>query len=453
MQSARATPEPGSAPVTPGAASALSPDRWIGRALRTLMPSAVRMIGAGFQFLSTVMVARALGDGPSAAFFFWSSVLMTSGPIASFGLEQVALRDVPRRERDDPGSVGGFVADLRGVALAISVLLGLVWTAYALARQSAPEGPRLWHFLPLVAQGAIALALVNGESLKALSKPTLGTVYGHVLPTGLFCAFVATGTYLAPQLGSPGVLALYTASFVVGAALARYAPGGAFRARFLSWPGPSELRRLLAEGLPICCVSLFGALSFIVPLAICEQTRPAAEIAHLTAAFRISLLFVVISVAIHSVFAPALSRSAEESAPLRPVMRVYGKAIAIALLTLALPLAVGMALPGPIMSIFGADFAEGAGHLRLLLLLQLLSLIMGPVPYLLLMTGHSRFLAKLGVLKLVISVGLSALLVPGIGPTGMIAAMGVAFLGEGVVGVAYAVAKMRALERRKEVSP
>jgi len=53
------------------------------RIVHTLMPSAVRMIGAGFQFLSTVMVARTLGDGPSALFFFWSSVLMTSGPIAS----------------------------------------------------------------------------------------------------------------------------------------------------------------------------------------------------------------------------------------------------------------------------------------------------------------------------------------------------------------------------------
>ncbi len=34
-------------------------------AVHTLLPSAVRMIGAGFQFLSTVMVARSLGDGPA----------------------------------------------------------------------------------------------------------------------------------------------------------------------------------------------------------------------------------------------------------------------------------------------------------------------------------------------------------------------------------------------------
>src|SRR5690606_7133127 len=78
------------------------------RLIRTLTPSAVRMIGAGFQFLSTVMVARMLGDGPSALFFFWSSVLMTSGPIASYGLEQIALRNVPRLERNGPEAVARF---------------------------------------------------------------------------------------------------------------------------------------------------------------------------------------------------------------------------------------------------------------------------------------------------------------------------------------------------------
>ncbi len=415
------------------------------RLVRTLAPSAVRMVGAGFQFLSTVMVARTLGDGPSALFFFWSSVLMTSGPIASYGLEQIALRNVPRLERHGSDAVARFVANLRAMSLALALLLGLAWTGYAIATEPAPGGFRLWHLLPLFAQGAIALTLINGEALKGLSRPVLGNVFGHVLPTGLFCMLVALSI---GRLDSPGVLALYAGSFVGGAVLARFAPGGAFRGRFVLWPDREAFRTLLREGFPVCCVSLFGALGFIVPLAVCEATRPAAEVSHLTAAFRIAILFVVLSGAIHGVFAPALSRSAELARPLGPVMRVYGKSIGIALLTLAPALAVGIAFPVWTMSIFGGEFRDGAEALRLLLVVQLLSLAMGPVPYLLLMTGHSAFLARLGVVKFLLVALLSLLLIPRMGGAGMVVAMGVGFLGEGIVGISYAIAKMRSQEPR-----
>ncbi len=418
------------------------------RLFRTLAPSAVRMVGAGFQFLSTVMVARTLGDGPSALFFFWSSVLMSSGPIASYGLEQIALRNVPRLERHGADTVARFVANLRGMSLALALLLGLVWSVYAVATQPAPGGFRLWHLLPLFAQGAISLTLINGEVLKGLSHPVLGNVFGHVLPAGLFCGLVALAL-LFGRPDSPGVLALYAGSFVGGAALAHYAPCGSYRGRFLLWPDRATFRTLLREGFPVCCVSLFGALGFIVPLAICEATRPAAEVSHLTAAFRIAILFIVLSGAIHGVFAPALSRSAELSRPLGPVMRVYGKSIGIALLTLAPALVVGIAFPDWVMSIFGGEFRDGAGALRLLLVVQLLSLLMGPVPYLLLMTGHSAFLARLGVVKFLLVVLLSLLLIPRMGGNGMVLAMGIAFLGEGIIGIAYAVSKMRSRETQE----
>jgi O-antigen/teichoic acid export membrane protein len=398
------------------------------------------MIGAGFQFLSTIIVARTLGDAPSANFFFWSSVLMTSGPIATYGLEQIALRNVPRIERDDHEGVGLFVANLRALSMVISLLLGLGWVLYAVATQPASEGFQLWNLLPPFALGAIALALINGEALKGLARPVLGNVYGHLLPVSLFFLLVLL---FARDLGSPGILTLYTGSYVVGAFAARFAPGGEFRARYLAWPGRVKRKLLLREGLPVCCVSLFGAFCFIVPLAFFEMTRPAPEVSHLTAAFRISILFMILSSAIHSVFAPALSRSAELPNPLRPVFYVYGKAIAIALLALGIPLGVGIAFPGLVMSIFGAEFVEGADALRLLLIIQVISLIFGPVPHLLLMTGHTVFLARLGVLKFISVALLSFFLIPRFGGLGMIFAMGISFIAEEIAGLIFAFCKLK----------
>lgn len=408
------------------------------------------MVGAGFQFLSTVIVARTLGDGPSANFFFWSSVLMTSAPIATFGLEQIALRNVPRLHRDNPENVGRFVAHLRAISVLLSFLIGLGWVAYAVMSPPAPGEVRLWHFLPPVLLGAIAVALINGEAFKGLSRPVMGSIYGHLLPVSLF--FLSVSLF-AKYLGSPGILTLYTGSYLIGALAARHTGGGDFRKCFLIWPDRTTLRALLGEGFPICLVSVFGALGFIVPLAFFELTRPAAEVSHLTAAFRISILFAVLSAAIHSVFAPALSRSAELPDPLRPVFLVYGKAILIALAALALPLGFGIAFPDRVMSIFGAEFHEGAAPLRLLLLLQLISLVLGPVPHLLLMTGHTVFLARIGVVKFISVVLLSLYFIPRHGGSGMVYAMGLSFVGEEIAGLIHAFRKLRTEPNREAAQP
>ena len=414
----------------------------------TMLPSAVRMIGAGFQFLSTVLVARTLGDGPSAGFFFWSSVLMTSSPIATYGLEQIALRNVPRLQGVDPGSVVPFVAHLRAMSLVVSFLLGLGWIVYAVATESDSGGFKLWHLLPPILLSSIAMALINGEALKGLSRPVMGNIFGHLLPVSLFFLLVSL---FAKHLESPGILSLYTASYLVGALAARFAPGGEFGKRLFLWPGLEKFRLLLKEGFQVCCVSFFGALSVIVPLSFLELTRPAEEVSHLTAALRISILFVVISSAIHSVFAPALSRNAELSSPLRPVFQVYFKAILIALLALGLPLAFGIAFPSVVMGVFGEAFHDGSESLRWLLVIQLLSLILGPVPHLLLMTGHTVFLARIGIVKFILVVLLSIILIPKLGGNGTVLAMGVSLIGEEIVGLAYAVFKLKRQSETQKV--
>lgn len=427
----------------------LLPSRFtLWQAFHTLLPSGIRMFGAGIQFLSTVIVARVLGDGPSAGFFFWSSVLMTSGPIATYGLEQIALRNVPRLQRDgQEREIGPFVAGLRSVSLLLSFLIGLGLVVYAIATQPEPGGFRVWHLLAPLALASIAITLINGEALKGLSRPVAGTIFGHLLPVSLFCLLVAL---FAGYLNSPGILSLYTGSYLIGALAARFAPGGNFRSRYFTWPSAEKRSELIRDGFAICCVSIFGALGFIVPLAIVEMIRPAAEVSHLTTAFRIGILFIVLGSAIHSVFAPALSRSAELPDPFLPVFKVHGKAIAISLAALGLPLGVGIAFPEPVMLIFGDSFRDGAEALRLLLIVQLLSLCLGPVPYLLLMTGHTAFLARIGVAKFAVATVLSILLVPRFGGSGMVAAMGIAFLGEGLIGIAYAMIKLRARSSSKE---
>lgn len=407
---------------------------------RTLMPSALRMSGAALQFLSTVIVARALGDESSAAFFFWSSVLMTSGPIASYGLEQIALRSVPRLQEQGAAAIGTFLGHLRFISLMVSLLLGIGLIVFELVTEQSDQGFQTWHLMPPIALASIALCLINGEALKGLSRPMMAVVFGHLIPVSLFCLLIILFARGAP---SAGVLALYTFSYFLGAIAIRFCPARECRRPLVAIPSARKLRETLREGFPVCCVNLFGAMGFILPLAILEVTRPAAEVAYITTAFRISILCIVLSAAIHGVFAPVMSRAALLPDPRRALFRVYGKAVLITLGTLAIPLAIGIGMPGTVMSIFGESFRNGADALRLLLIAQLITVCIGPVPQLLLMTGHASMLAVLGVLKLITGVVLSALLIPHYGGVGMVIGMGIAFVAEEIVGLGYALAKLR----------
>ncbi len=75
------------------------------------------------------------------------------------------------------------------------------------------------------------------------------------------------------------------------------------------------------------------------------------------------------------------------------------------------------------MTVFGEEFRDGSESLRWLLIIQFLSLLMGPVPHLLLMTGHTAFLARIGIVKFALVTLLSIVLIPRCGSIGMVIAM------------------------------
>ena len=411
--------------------------------VRIFLPSTLRMAGAGIQFLCTIIVARLLGEHESAGFFFWSSVLMTSGPIATYGLEQIALRNVPRLHEAGSEKVGEFLASLRVVSLFVSFLIGFGMTVYAVFSEG-PRGFQLWHLLPPLTISAIAVTLINGEALKGLARPVAGVVYGHLIPVSIFCVL---SLLFANRLGSPGILTLYTLSYLTAPLLLRFGPVPDFRQKLFTLPRWESFKSVLKEGFSVFCVNLFSSFTFIVPLALVELTCPPAEVAHLTTAYRITILFYVLASSIHGVFAPEMSRAAEGPDPLRPVLRVYLKAIVFTLAPLSLPLVFGIAFPELVMSVFGEAFKSGATALRLLVIIQAIALSLGPVFQLLLMTGNTALMARLGILKIIVSIGLAFVLIPRFGGIGMILAMGGTGLLEEIYGLTVAFVRLKRKSR------
>lgn len=405
----------------------------------TMLPPGIRLAGAGIQMLSTIIIARTLGDEGSAMFFFWSAILMSFVPVATYGLEQIALRNAPRVEAEGSMSVMNYLASLRTFAAGVALAIGAVLFLYAVFEHDRSEQFALWPFLLPIALASMTINMINGEALKGLSRPILGIVAGHFVPVTLFCICCAL---FANQVDSRGLLTFYTGSYLVAAFAVQFGPATEFRKLF-SVPKLSTVRELFREGFSVCCVNLFGAAAFILPLFILESLRPEEEVSYVTTAVRISILFSVLSTAIHSVFAPDLSRAGAKKNPGKALFRVYGKAIGISLAALSLPLLVGVFFPEFVMGIFGESFKNGSEVLRILLATKFLFLALGPVPYLLLMTNQTTLLARLGVAKLILSTALAFFLIPSLGGIGMVLALSIAFFIEDIVGLIWATKVIR----------
>lgn len=427
--------EPGQRPERPGLI------RLGSEAFRVLTPPAVRLSGAGVQFLSTVMIARQLGDEKSALFFFWSAILTSFAPVATYGLEQIALRATPRM--DDPSQLKIYLGRLRFLSTTLALIIGIALMLYAMLRSGSPSFEP-WHLLLPFALAAMSLAIINGEALKGLSRPVAGIAFGHFVPVSLFCLLIVLNLN---HLSSPFLICIYTAAWVTAQVLLRFGPIPSFRARLFSIPRRQTRSTILAEGFPVFCTNSLGALSYVVPLVLLDFLRPAEEVAYVTTSFRISILFAILATAIHGVFAPQLSKATAIPGNGREVGKVYLKITGITLLTLLVPYTIGIAFPDWVMSIFGKNFRAGADTLRLLLATGLFAIALGPILQLLLMIGKTRWMARLGILKLSLVTILSALLIPRYGGIGMVIAMATAFAIEEITGIILAYRHLRNTDR------
>ncbi len=395
--------------------------------IEPLLPSGLRLTSAGIQFISTIIVAHMLGDSGAADFFFWSAILIAAAPMANFGTDQLVLRELPRQR--DAASLSAYLRVTRVITVVLGFCLGLCFMAYA----TISDGWQNWHLLLPIASIAIATVILNGESLKGVSRPMQGVLYGHFLPTSVFCLCLLTFGW---KLNDVGVLCLFIGSFVLGALSLRFAADQPVLSRSqIGIPDMALLRKVRTEGLSLFLSCLTTSLTFMLPIVALKAFTPDSEVSYVTTAFRLSVLTIVLSTAIHSVFAPKLSHAAE-SGDHKKLFQLYRTTACLALLALGAPMVFCIAFPEMVMGIFGDSFREGKEVLRMFFIVNLVSLLLGPVVMLSIMVGKSALLAKTGVVKLILAIGCSFLLVPKIGGIGVPITLGIAYITEELIALA-----------------
>ncbi len=418
----------------------------IGSLMVSAWPAGLRLGGAALQLLVTVLIARYLGAEAAGVYFFWTAAMMEAGHTATFGLDSLALRQVPRHA-DDAKQTARFLANTRFIVLILAVVLGGLLSLYGWLGYPSGLRPVWWFILPPVCVAGVAFTLVHGDALAGCGRPLAAVFYRHTLVVASLLTLVVL---LNNRLDANIAIALYVGSFVVSSAGALCSRVFRQLRPHIRRPSFRETKELLVEAFPIFLTSVFAGLAIVLPLGVLERTRDTEEVALLTTAFRIFVLFDVLAKAIHSRMMPDLSRGAFHREEGRGV---YLKATQQGLVLLLLPVIGVFVLAPVVMSVFGEEFSEGFPILRLLMVFALVSLALGPARQILLMLDQTRKMAWLSAITFAITAVSAFLVVPAYGAIALACILGVGILLERLLFLFVAIGILRRTHSESSRNP
>lgn len=172
-------------------------------------------------------------------------------------------------------------------------------------------------------------------------------------------------------------------------------------------------RFALGHMAPVAVATGLGVLYFRVDLWLLALLRGAGDVARYGSAYRVldGLLLIATAVA-------ALSVTAVVRADAGQQRRVIGRLVKLSLLVTAPFAAIGVVFARPVMGVlFGAQYGQAAGLLRLLLLAAVPSAVVIVVAPLAFLRGRAAAVRGFLVM-LVADVGLNLALIPAMGPMG-----------------------------------
>jgi O-antigen/teichoic acid export membrane protein len=145
--------------------------------------------------------------------------------------------------------------------------------------------------------------------------------------------------------------------------------------------------------------------------------RPAEEVGIYNAAFRVANLTSLVLLGVNSVVFPKFAAlfSADHFERLKALAQSSARLMTLACLPF---LAVLIAFPSQVLSLFGNDFADGALALQIVAVGQLINVVTGSVGGLLNMTGHQHMALRCGLISFAVMLVALGGLAPGFGLVG-----------------------------------
>ena len=367
--------------------------------------------GTGLKYLTQVLLARWMGASEYGVFayaFTWANLLSV---FATLGFTTGVLRFVPEYfAKKDWAHLGGLIRRVRQLVFLAGLVLaaaGSLLVLFLWPHQTDVSTLLLgMGLVPLLALMGVQSEIVRGMQRIALAyAPPM--LLQPVLALG--AAFFVLET-LGVLTGVTAVGALILAvSVVVGLqnwSLIRAVPQEAVLA-----PPRYETSEWLRISLPLLLV----AGSFIV-LNQADILMVGVYIGHkeagiYSAATKTAALVSFVLVAVNAIAAPMIAEFHAKGD--RERLQKMVSAAARWMFWPSLGMALGLILFGErVLELFGSEFTEGYWPLVLLVVGQLANASMGPVGYLMSLTGYQDLSARVYGLSALVNVVLNAFLIP-----------------------------------------
>lgn len=379
-----------------------------------------RMSGALLAFIVTFVYAKWLGAEDFGLFILGLTLVTVFSVISRLGLDQVVLKNVAIFEKKIPALAKSYLTSSSiFVFLISSIVSGILFSFSGFIANTIFSKPDFEYVLQVLALLVVPMSLrfMVGEAFKSYNRPFLAII----LQTVVAPIFVLTTVFIF----------FSGASFKLKDALWIYLIGGYFSLMIVGYYWvkivPKVKHRkinsfsLMRVGSPFM-LATSGAMimmwSDVIVLGIFGEN---IEVGYYAAASRLTVILSLISVAVVSIVAPKMASSwhSKDSVGLKLIAR---RATLLMVVTGSVPTACFLFFPDSIMRIMGEQYESGAFVLVILILGQFFSLAVGPVGYMLTMTGYEKIFQRIMLSTALLNILLSVSLVHSLG----------------VVGVAYA---------------
>jgi O-antigen/teichoic acid export membrane protein len=394
----------------------------------------IRMASAAIMFVSQILLARWMGDYQFGTYVYVWTWLLMIGDIVHLGVPLTAQRYVPEYTQGGAFDLlRGYLSGSRWLTFGIASSIALAGAVIVRAMRGSIDADTI---MPLYF-GCVALPfyaftfMIDGLARSynwiglALLPPYIVRPLAVILVAG---AWHVAGVPLDATTMT-GVLAgaiWFTALiqlFQLERGLRKAVPAG---------PKTYAVRQWLGTSLPIILVWGFYTLLTSTDILVLKQFRPAQEIAHYYAAAKtlalVSIIYFAVAAAAAHRFTAlhvAGDRTGLEAFAAGTVRWIFWPSLAATLIMLA--------LGRPVLTLFGADFADAYPVMAILAIGQLARATIGPAERLLTMLNQQRICALAYAMAFTVNIVGCFILAPRYGGVGAASATAAAFLVETIL--------------------
>ena len=404
----------------------------------------LRVIGVTAGLAFNIALARYLGADGAGIYFLSVTIIAIMGVICRLGLENVVLRETSACLASDRKGRLVSVAKrsiviVAGVSAIASLLLVLLagWLSERIFHK-----PELADTLRIMSLSLLptSLYLLHAEILRGARRIGQAAIVKGVVAQIAALMLLVILVRSRNAISVTTVSGIYVVAALIGLMLSILY---LYRARLLVADKKCMIRTrwLLEVGRPMFIIAMMGMAMNWVDTICLGVWRTAGEVGIYNAAIRTARMTSFILVAVNSIAAPKYSALFTQGrlGDLERVARLSSLLMILATLPL---LVIFLAAPETVMGLFGVEFREAAGILRILAIGQLVNVATGSIGFILLMTGQEKPFQNIMLIFVALNVLLNILLVPPLGIAGAAIASSLSVAGQNVAAVVVGKRKL-----------